>query len=64
MPNAYTLHKGSMYSNSVTTGDWETYVAVDLVAYIDSHYRTIPNRLVARPRRPLDGRLRRACASG
>jgi enterochelin esterase-like enzyme len=45
MPNAYTLHKGSMYSNSVTTGDWETYVAVDLPAYIDSHYRTIPTRL-------------------
>jgi enterochelin esterase-like enzyme len=44
MPNAFTLHKGSMYSNSVTTGDWETYVARDLVAYIDSHYRTIPNR--------------------
>ena len=44
-PNAFTLHKGSMYSNSVTTGDWETYVAVDLVAYMDSHYRTIPNRL-------------------
>ena len=45
MPNAFTLHKGSMYSNSPTTGDWETYVAVDLVAYMDSHYRTIPNRL-------------------
>ena len=22
-PNAFTLHKGSMYSNSATTGDWE-----------------------------------------
>jgi S-formylglutathione hydrolase len=44
-PNAFSLHKGSMYSNSVTTGDWETYVAGDLVAYMDSHYRTIPNRL-------------------
>jgi len=29
----------------VTTGDWETYIAEDLVAYMDSHYRTIPNRL-------------------
>src|SRR6185295_9806735 len=37
--------KGSMYSSSVTTGDWETYVAGDLVAYVDAHYRTIPNRL-------------------
>src|SRR5215468_6219115 len=44
-PSAFTLHKGSMYSNSPTTGDWESYVAVDLVAYMDSHYRTIPNRL-------------------
>ena len=43
-PNAYTAYKGSMYSSSVTTGDWETYVAEDLIAYIDSHYRTIPNR--------------------
>lgn len=31
-----------MYSNSVTTGDWEDYVAKDLVTYIDAHYRTIP----------------------
>jgi S-formylglutathione hydrolase len=45
MPNAFTLHKGSMYSNSVTTGDWESYVAVDLVAYMDSHYRTIAGRM-------------------
>jgi S-formylglutathione hydrolase FrmB len=30
-----------MYSNSVVTGDWESYVARDLVEYIDAHYRTI-----------------------
>lgn len=30
-----------MYSNSVTIGDWETFVAEELVGYIDSHYRTI-----------------------
>jgi len=41
MPNAYTTYLGSMYSNSVTTGNWEDYVAKDLVAYIDSHYRTL-----------------------
>jgi S-formylglutathione hydrolase FrmB len=45
MPNAFSLHKGSMYSNSVTSGDWETYVARDLVAYTDSHYRTIADRM-------------------
>ncbi len=44
MPNAFTLHKGSMYSNSPTIGDWETYIAEDLVAYIDSRYRTIATR--------------------
>jgi S-formylglutathione hydrolase len=45
MPNAYTLHKGSMYSNSVTTGDWESFVADDLVAYVDGKYRTIAKRM-------------------
>jgi enterochelin esterase-like enzyme len=44
MPNAYTVYMGSMYSNSVTTGDWEAFIARDLVSYIDAHYRTIPDR--------------------
>src|SRR5688572_2056040 len=44
-PSAYTLHKGSMYSNSPTTGDWERFVAEDLVAYMDSHYRTLADRM-------------------
>lgn len=44
MPNAYTRFKGSMYSNSVTTGDWEAYVAKDLVNFIDANYRTIAER--------------------
>ena len=30
MPNSFTLHKGSMYSSSVTTGDWESYIAYGL----------------------------------
>jgi enterochelin esterase-like enzyme len=42
MPNAFTAYQGSMYSNSVTTGNWEEFIAKDLVAYVDSHYRTIP----------------------
>ena len=45
MPDAFTLHRGSMYSNSATTGDWEAFIAQDLVAYIDSHYRTITARI-------------------
>jgi S-formylglutathione hydrolase FrmB len=44
LPDAFTKYSGSMYSNSLTTGDWEGYVSSDLVAYIDSHYRTIPDR--------------------
>jgi enterochelin esterase-like enzyme len=44
-PSAFTLHKGSMYSSSPTTGDWERFVAEDLVAYMDSHYRTLPARM-------------------
>jgi enterochelin esterase-like enzyme len=43
-PDAFTLYSGSMYSTSPTIGDWETFIAEDLVSYIDSHYRTIPNR--------------------
>jgi len=43
-PDAFSLHNGSFYSNSKTTGDWEAFVAVELVNYIDAHYRTIPNR--------------------
>ena len=44
LPDAFSKYSGSMYSNSLTTGDWEGYVSSDLVAYIDTHYRTIANR--------------------
>jgi S-formylglutathione hydrolase FrmB len=44
LPDSKTLHNGSMYSSSVTTGDFEQFVARDLVAYVDAHYRTIPDR--------------------
>jgi enterochelin esterase-like enzyme len=43
-PDAFSLHNGSFYSNSKTTGDWEAFVAEELVKYIDSHYRTIADR--------------------
>ncbi len=45
LPDSKTLYGGSMYSSSVTTGDFERYVAHDVVSYMDAHYRTIPNRL-------------------
>jgi enterochelin esterase-like enzyme len=44
-PDAHTKYDGSMYSTSPTTGDWETFIAQDLVSYIDGHYRTIANRM-------------------
>ncbi|MEO6042142.1 MAG: alpha/beta fold hydrolase [Croceibacterium sp.] len=44
VPDSLTKLGGSMYSNSVTTGDYTSFVARDLTAYIDSHYRTIAKR--------------------
>lgn len=44
LPDSRTVHNGSMYSSSVTTGDFERYVAQDVVAYVDAHYRTIAAR--------------------
>ena len=44
LPDAFTKYSGSMYSNSLTTGDWESYVADDLVAFIDRKYRTVAER--------------------
>jgi|SRR5215469_2630434 len=44
LPDAFTVYDGSMFSNSPTTGDWESFIAKDLIAYIDSHYRTIKDR--------------------
>jgi S-formylglutathione hydrolase len=44
MPNCNNLFNGCMYVNSAATGYWEDYIADDLVGYIDSHYRTIPDR--------------------
>ena len=41
-PDAYTIYGGSMYSNSPTIGDWETFIARELVDHIDANYRTIP----------------------
>ncbi len=44
LPDAKTIHNGSMYSSSMTTGDFEKFISHDLVGYIDAHYRTIPKR--------------------
>jgi S-formylglutathione hydrolase FrmB len=44
LPDSKTVYGGSMYSRSQTTGDFEEFIAHDLVHYIDAHYRTIPDR--------------------
>jgi len=44
LPDSKTAHNGSMYSSSVTTGDFERFIAHDVVAYVDAHYRTIRDR--------------------
>ncbi len=44
LPDAMNRYEGSMYSNSIVTGDWEGFVAEDLVSYIDTHYRTVAKR--------------------
>jgi enterochelin esterase-like enzyme len=43
MPDGKNRYGGSMYTNSITTGNWEAYIVRDLVAYIDKKYRTLPN---------------------
>lgn len=45
LPDSKTAYGGSMYSSSITTGDFEKFIAHDLVAYIDAHYRSLPDRL-------------------
>jgi hypothetical protein len=47
LPDSKTIYNGSMYSSSATTGDFENSFAHDVVAYIDAHYRTIPDRRAA-----------------
>lgn len=44
VPGTLTKMGGSMYSNSVTTGNFREFIANDLVAYVDANYRTIATR--------------------
>jgi hypothetical protein len=43
MPNAFNAFHGSMYSSSITIGDWERFITEELVALVDGRYRTIPD---------------------
>jgi hypothetical protein len=41
--NVNSLNLPNLFVNSPITGDWESYLATDLVSYIDTHYRTLPD---------------------
>lgn len=43
MPDGSNRYGGSMYTNSITTGNWEDYIVRELVTFIDKNYRTLPN---------------------
>jgi S-formylglutathione hydrolase FrmB len=43
MPDAANKYALSCYTNSTVQGDYEDYIVSDLVSYIDTRYRTIPN---------------------
>jgi S-formylglutathione hydrolase FrmB len=38
--NGSNAYKGSFYTNSVVTGNWEDFIVRDLVNYVDANYRT------------------------
>lgn len=40
-PNGNSVYGGSNYSSGVATGDFETFIAKELVEYIDRNFRTI-----------------------
>ena len=44
MPDHHTLYRGSHYINSTYTGKWADFTAIDLVKFVDEHYRTIARR--------------------
>jgi enterochelin esterase-like enzyme len=44
LPNAMTIHGGAMYSNSATSGNYEGFIAKDVVAYVDANFRTLADR--------------------
>ncbi len=41
LPDSKTRHLGSLYASGPTVGDFENFIAGDLIDYIDGHYRTI-----------------------
>jgi len=44
LPDASNAYGGSFYTSNEVIGDYRSYIARDLVDYIDAKYRTIPHR--------------------
>ncbi|HMB63033.1 MAG TPA: alpha/beta fold hydrolase [Eudoraea sp.] len=44
IPDQKTTYDGSFYSNSGVFGNWEDFTAYDLVAYLDTNYRTLAKK--------------------
>jgi len=44
MPNSYTKFQGGYYVNSPAIGRWGDFISRDLIQYMDSNYRTLPQR--------------------
>ncbi|MGV3591455.1 MAG: alpha/beta hydrolase [Gammaproteobacteria bacterium] len=43
-PDCYSFFDGCFYSSSVANGDWERFIAEELVSYVDANYRTLAKR--------------------
>ena len=43
-PDCYNFFDGCFYSSSAANGDWERFIADELVAYVDANYRTLAKR--------------------
>jgi enterochelin esterase-like enzyme len=41
LPSSKNEFNGAFYSNSITTGNFENFIAGELIDYIDGHYRTL-----------------------
>jgi enterochelin esterase-like enzyme len=44
MPDAHTRLGGTWYADSPVSGEWERFLARDLVRWVDERFRTIPSR--------------------
>jgi len=43
-PDCYSFFDGCFYTSSAANGDWERFIAEELVAYVDTNYRTLAKR--------------------